>query len=427
MSLSETAVSVVAQLSDVALTWGWLLLVFLALWIAWETYILLRHIDYTAAIQWTHYQIKIPPESTISPKAFENAIEVWGGVHKDPDVIERLFEGYFLPWYSCEIQCSKGRARYIIVVPTGHAKFIEGVIYGQYPTAEIQEVEDYSQEFSYQDIGKTIEVFGTEIHLSKDDIYPIRTYLEFEDSFAEDETFIDPHQALIEAFTNVNEGEHFWIQILIKPVASDTIEQWSKRGHAKIAELAGDKTEKDLGLLGKLWEFATVIPGELLRVATSGPLEPESSQRDIQFRIYNPSQDAEMKGILQKVSRTGFKTLIRVIHIAPVGKLHKPNYGKAIGAFKQFNSFHMNSFKPDSATKTNGPNLILKQTRRAYRQRTMLLNYQWRDFWGDKAGYMMNAEELATIYHMPVSYVRAPAIERAAAGAGSPPSNVPYV
>jgi len=133
-----------------------------------------------------------------------------------------------------------------------------------------------------------------------------------------------------------------------------------------------------------------------------------------------------MKGILMKVARNGYKTKIRIIHIAPQGKLHKPNYGKAIGAFKQFNSFNLNSLKPDGDTKTNGPNYILKQTRRAYRTRAILLNYQWRDFWGDDSGFMMSAEELATLYHFPVKYVRSPSVERAAAGAGAPPSNVPF-
>jgi hypothetical protein len=423
----EPFFSVVTQLADVILTWGWLLLVFLAMWIAWETYVLLKHIDYVGSIQWTFFQVTLPDEVTLSPKAFENAIEVWGGMHKDPDFIERLFEGYFLAWYSCELQCTKGRARYIIVVPTPHAKFIEGVIYGQYPMATVTEVEDYTQEFSYENIGKTFDMWGSEVHLVKDDIYPIRTYREFEDALAEDETYIDPHQAMIEAFTNINEGEHFWVQVLIKPIDAGDIDAWTQRGLDKISELAGADTEKKPGFFASIGAVIFALPQELYQVLLTGPLEPESEKQDLKFHIYNPTEDAEMKGILQKVQRTGFKTMIRIMHMAPVGKLHKPNYGKAIGAFKQFNSFHLNSFKPDSATKTNGPNYILKHLRRAYRMRAMLLNYQWRDFWGDRAGYMLNAEELATLYHFPNKYTRSPAIQRAPAIGGSPPSNVPYV
>ena len=427
MPAFELFFGIVTQLADAILVWGWLLLVFLAMWIAWETYVLLKHIDYVGSIQWTFFQVTLPDEVTVSPKAFENAIEVWGGMHKNPDVIGRLFDGYFLAWYSCESQCIKGLARYIIVVPTPHAKFIEGVIYGQYPMATVTEVEDYTQEFSYEDIGKTFDIWGSEIHLVKDDIYPIRTYREFEDSLAEDESYIDPHQALIEAFTNINEGEHFWVQVMIKPIDAKDIDAWTQKGLDKIAELSGDEKEEAPGFFASIGAFLFAIPKELYQVFLTGPLEAESDKQDFNFRIYNPSQDAEMKGILQKVQRTGFRTMIRVVHIAPVGKLHKPNYGKAIGAFKQFTSSHLNSFKPDPVTKTNGPNIVLKHTRRAYRNRAMLFNYQWRDFWGDDSGYMMNAEELATVYHFPNKYTRSPGIQRAPASGGSPPSNVPYV
>lgn len=423
--LLNTLITIISQLADVILAWGWLFLLFLALWVAWETYMLLKHVDYVSAMRWTFFQIKVPDESAQTPKAFENAIEVWGGIHKEPDMIEIYFEGYFIPWYSCEIECLQGRSRYIMVVPTSHAKFFEGVIYGQYPTAEITEVEDYSLRYQYQGIGKDFDMWGSEISLVKDDIYPMRTYHEFEDALAEDDKYIDPHQALVEAFSTVNPGEEFWVQIMIKPISAKEIQKWADRGQAKIAELAGDKTEKKPGLLGTIFGIFSKIPGELLKAFLAGPVTADDKKEDkFQLRIYNPSQDAEMKGILQKVSRTGYRTKIRVMHFAPAGKMNKSNYGKAIGAFKQFNSFHLNSLKP--TLKTSGPTYILKQTRRRFRQRVMLLNFQWRDFWGDAAGYMMTAEELATMYHFPIKYVKAPGIQRAASGAGSPPENLPY-
>lgn len=425
--IGEAFAPVITPLADVLLAWGWLGLVFLALWIAWETYLYLKHLDYLSGIQWTYLQVTVPEDSAQTPKAFENAVEVWGGIHKDPDLIERLFEGYFLAWYSCELQCQRNSARYIIVTPTSHAKFIEGVIYGQYPTAEIKEVEDYSRTFTYQNIEKTFDMWGAEMVLVREDYYPIRLYREFEDSLAEDDRFVDPHQALVEAFTNVNEGEHFWIQVLIKPMSAGTIETWSEKGQKRIAELSGTATAPAAGWVRTITDFLLKVPSELLQAALSGPVEAEEVKKEERkFKIYNPSEDAEMKGILQKVSRSGFKVKIRVMHFAPAGKLHKPNYGKAIGVFKQFNSFNLNSLKPSSSSKTNGPNYILKQARRRYRKRKILVDYQYRDFWGDTSGDMMTAEEIATLYHFPIKYVRAPAIERAISGLGSPPENLPY-
>jgi len=420
-------IDTIASLSDVLLAWGWLFILFLTLWIAWEIYKYLKNVDYVSSIKWTYLQITVPEEAAQTPKSMESAFEIWGGMHKDPDIIEMLFEGYMLAWFSCELQCSRSKARYIMVVPTVHSKFFEGVIYGQYPTAEVKEVEDYAQEFTYQNLGKTFELYGTEMHLVEDDIYPIRTYKEYEDALAEDDRFIDPHQALIEAYTNIEEGEHFWVQILVRPVSARVINKWAEEGQEKISELSGNKKEKEAGLLGQFGKLFTALPRELMEAFFSGPLEPlDARQEQREFHVYNPSEAAEMEGILQKVSHSGFKTLIRVVHIAPAGKLHKPNISKAIGAFKQFNTFNLNSLKPDPDTKTNGPNYVLKQTRRAYRSRALLLNFQWRDFWGDDNGYMMTAEELATLYHFPIKYVHAPAVERATSGLGSPPDNLPY-
>src|SRR5581483_5613671 len=164
-----------------------------------------------------------------TPKSMENAFDVWSGIHKSPDLAEHFFEGYIDDWYSCEIHCEPNRARYIIVLPTNHRKFFEGVAYGQYPNAEIKEVEDYTQRYNYTELEEKFDMFGTELTLAQDDIMPIRSYREYEDTLAEDDTFIDPHQALLEAFTNIREGEEFWVQILIRPVENKEVASWAKK------------------------------------------------------------------------------------------------------------------------------------------------------------------------------------------------------
>ncbi|MEX1997070.1 MAG: hypothetical protein WEA04_00120 [Candidatus Andersenbacteria bacterium] len=417
-----------SEFATVLLSWGWLFIVFFALWIAWEVYLRLKQIDYVSAIHFTYLQITVPEETPQTPKAMEQAFEVWGGIHKNPDLLERYFEGYMLAWYTCELECTRNRVRFIMVVPTVHRKFFEGVIYGQYPTAEIREVEDYAQAFPHRDLEKTFDLYGTEMVLVREDIFPIRTYHDYEDALAEDERYIDPLQALIEAFTTIEEGEHFWFQLLVRPVSASDINTWSERGQEEINRIAGRVKEKPPGVTARLFEFLTALPGELFQAATKGPLEA-SAKNDIkpQRLFMTPPEQDITKAILQKVGRSGFRTKMRVVHIAPVGKLHKPNASKAIGVFKQFNTSHLNSLKPDDATKTNGPNYILKQTRRRYRKRVILLNYQFRDFWGDKSGSMMTAEELATLFHFPSKYGRSPSIQRATSGLGSAPENLPYI
>lgn len=414
------------QYGGLGLAWGWVAVVFYVLVIAWETYKLIKQIDYVSAIQWTFLQIKLPEESAQTPKAMENLFDVLSGIHKDPDIIERFFEGYFLAWYSLELHCEPHRARYIMVVPTVHRKFFEGVIYGQYSQAEVTEVEDYTQGFRYADLERTYDLYGSEILLSNDDIYPIRSYQTYEDTLAEDDKYVDPHQALVEAYTNLREGEQFWVQVLVKPVSSTAIATWAVKGEEEIAEISGQAKEKPAGFWQAIFYFFARLPAELLQVFSAGALEPPSEVREQIIRpVYNPLDTAKMEAILRKISRNTFRVKLRVIHIAPPGKLHKPAISLAIGVFKQFTEF--NSLYPDPVTKTNGPNYILKQSRRRYRKRRILLLFQWRDFWEDTSGAMMTAEELATLYHFPVKYLKAPAVERATSGLGSAPENIPYV
>lgn len=429
-TFTESFFEFISAFGGSLLAWSWLIVLWLILRIIWEVYKLLKQIDYVSAIAWSYLQVTIPADSLQTPKAMENAFEVWGGIHKSPDVFEKYFEGYMEAWYSCELQCTRERIRYILVVPSAHRNFFEGVVYGQYPTAEIKEVEDYTLRYHYEDLDKKFDLFGSEIILAADDIYPIRTYDEYEDPLAEEERFIDPHQAVVEAFTNSEEGEEFWMQLLIRPIDSKSINKWAAKGEKEVAKIAGSESPTSQGLLGRTADFFLNIPAELVQAALEGPVYPgSSSSKDSagSFHLYTPVDEAKMKGILQKIGRNAFRVKIRIMYLSPPGRFRKPAMGTAIGAFKQFGTYHLNSLKPDSATKTNGPNYILKDKRRKFRKRRMLLNFQFRDFWGVDSGQMMTAKELATLYHFPNKYVRAPLIERAVSGLGSAPENLPYI
>jgi hypothetical protein len=413
------------QLGPAAFALGWLLVVSLILWTAWEAYKILKMIDYVSSVQWTFLQITLPVDSEETPKSMEVAYDVLGGIHKSPDLNELYFDGYHEAWYSCELHCSPGRTRYIMVVPTASRQLFEGVIYGQYPRAAIKEVEDYTLRYNWQDIRKKFDIYGAEIVFNQEDFYPIKTYREYETSLAENDRYVDPHQAMVEAFTNTSPGEEFWVQVVIRPM-DPQMDELREVGEQEVAKISGQAGEEKPSLGRQIMDFFLNLPGEVLATIFTGPREAAAEKPEFKLRFFNPVDEAKMKGILQKISQNNFKTIIRVVHIAPPGQLKKPNIGRAIGAFKQFNTQHLNSLKPSDTSKTNGPNYILRESRRKYRERYILLKFQWRDMFGRRAGQWLSAEELATIYHFPVKYVRTPGLERAKAGVQSPPANIPY-
>lgn len=408
------------------ISFGWLIAIWMIFWIAWKTYLFMKMVDFASAIEWTYYQITMPGDTEETPKSMEGLFEFVGGIHKNPDFNEKYFDGYLEAWASFELFCTQGMAKFIIVVPTAHKRLFEAIVYGQYPKADVKETTDYTLRYDWKDIRKKFDLWGSEMVLVEDDILPIKTYKEFEAKLAEKIPFVDPMQVTIETLTNLEPGEEFWMQVLVRALDGGYIKKWEKRGEKRIAEISGQAKKAKPGFWENFNAFFLALPGELLTIIFRGPLDFEQKKEEKVLRFFNPADSAIMESILEKVSKNGFKVKIRLLHICPPGQMKKPNIGRGIGTFKQFAQSHLNSFKPDGETKTNGPNFIMRDRRRLLREKNILQNFQWRDFFGTESGQMMNAEELASIYHFPVKYVTAPSVERAKAGRTSPPPNLPY-
>lgn len=417
----------IATFAPALLTWGWLFVLFYTLWLVWHLYKFIMLLDYIGSIKFTVLQVTLPDTAEQTPKAMENAVALWGGIQKTPDLYEELFEGYIEAFYSLEVQCTSDRVRYFMVIPEVHRQFFEGVVYGQYPEAQIREAPDYALRFDPLRVRQDFEVYGTDMIFVKSDVYPIRTYTQYDDPLAPNDRFIDPHQALVEAYSNVNPGEEFWFQVIVWPTRPERTAKWVAQGEKEIARITGRGQEAGPGLWGRIRSFLTVLTRDAFQVALGGrpagggAIPTKGS--DIHF--FDPVETAQMEGILHKSSREAYPTCVRVIHIAPKGKLHKPNIGRAIGGFKQFNTFHLNSFKPNPVTKSNGVDYIMKERRRAFRERQILAFFRWRD--PSSGVKMVTAEEIATLYHFPTRWVTAPVLERAKAGTYSAPDNLPYV
>lgn len=418
---------ITATFAPALLVWGWLLVLGMALWLIWDHYKFIVFLDYLGAIKWTILQVTLPETAEETPKSMENAIALWSGLHKAADLYEMFFEGYTEWWYSLEVQCEHNRVRYYLFIPDVFRQFFEGVIYGQYPEAHIREAPDYTFPFDPLKVREEFEVYGTDMIFARDDIYPFHTYTQYADPLSPNDTFIDPHQALIEAYSNVNPGEQYWFQIIVKPMGVDVTSKWVQKGEKEIARITGRGKAPRAGFFGQLANFFTTIIKDIWAVSLSGKAGGGGAgveSGDIHF--FDPVETAKMEGILRKISRETFPTTVRIMHIAPKGNFHKPNIGRAIGAFKQFNTFHLNSFKPDQKTKSNGVDYILKDRRREFRERQILAFYRWRDPGLSKPN-MMTSEEIATLYHFPTRWVKTPVLERVKSGTYSAPDNVPYV
>ena len=408
-----------------SLWWLWLFIVLVVLAKSvWTTYI---QEHYKRSIKYVMFELRVPREVRRSPRAMEQVFMTLHGIRNSPSNLkEKWWEGEVTMWFSCEIASLGGELHFFMRVPDKHRNIIEAALYAQYPDLEVEEVnEDYVNRFpkTYRELKKAgYEIFGNELILAKHDAYPIRTYIDFEDN--EEDRQLDPISALLETIVKIKPQETIWIQILVQPVD----DSWKK----ECEKLVDDFRERT----GRT---------QVETKAATGSTQMVWVER-------TPGQLETLKAIERCIAKPGFNTLIRYMYIAPKEILSEGFARRGvISAFNQYASESLNKFKHNAKAWTRTsfwywPHIFPKSRTLArknriyesYRKRKIrehlffakLLEldvFDW-GFAGQKSStrVVLNAEELATIYHPPMVVVlTGPLIKRAEAKKAGPPAGLP--
>lgn len=371
-----------ALLALLGYTW-WLIvpaLLFLAIqqyrkrtWIQHQRYVLLR--------------VSVPKENEKAPVAAEQMFAALHGIHRDAR--SRFFEGSMQEHVGFEIVSQGNRIHFYVYVPEAQKSFVEGQVYAQYPKADIKLAEDYIHPETLT--GKAVA--GTELKLTRKDVYPIKTFLNFED--------VDPLSGITAVLGDLGKDEQVWIQVLARP-ADD---KWHSRGDAELKRLAGGggASLSAGGIFGLLSSFI----GELFKAATTSP-QPGGGQGKTEVPVPIQVDEAIVSGIKEKSAKLGYETKIRIVAVSSNSAKARNRLNSAVGAFKQYNSTILNGFVPGKVVTKHEPVLA------AYRARLFL-----------NRGPILNIEELASIFHLPNISVETPTISWAASSQGEPPENLP--
>ena len=98
---------------------------------------------------------------------------------------------------SCEIASFEGRIQYMFRVVKGHRDLVGRLaVYAQYPDAEIVEIRT-TPGSGFEVRGSDWDLWGTEMVPVKPDVFPLRTYPDFEDPVSQE--FKDPMTGLLKA------------------------------------------------------------------------------------------------------------------------------------------------------------------------------------------------------------------------------------
>lgn len=374
--------------------------------------------------------IKIPKDVTKPLRAMEEVFSsFWGNVYSSPDWWKKWVDGETLHSFSLEIVGLGGHGIYFYVrILDSDRNAIESAIYSQYPDAEISEVYDYTRSVPQNIPNKNWDIWGCDFQLVKSDVYPIKTYSKFFEPMGEritkEEKRIDPLNVLLEGMSKLGPGEQIWVQILATPVANKD-NNYIDRGKEEIGKLL--KRPGKAVLKPMIQEALEII---ISGAPASSPKESSSSE----VKLTTGEKDV-VDAVENKISKYAFASNIRFIYLAKKDVFFKPQIKSVFSFFSQFGGANINGTKPRKETSCNiskhwflPKNLFLD--RRIYlRKRKIFRNYVKRVpalFPRGNGSYILNTEELATLYHFPGRIVApSPIISRVEVKRGEAPSGLP--
>lgn len=333
--------------------------------------------------------IELPKANERSPLAAEQMYASLHGLLRfTPETLEHI---------SLEMISTAAGIRFYVFTPSNFRNFVEGQIYAQYPDAEIKEVDDYTTK-----VPETNAIAATDLILTKDYIFPIKTFRDFEE--------VDPLASITSTLSKIREDEQVWIQILVRPVD----DLWQDRGHAYVKSVREGIKKTSFSFSAVLSDISVellqIIP-HAIETFFSGPKEPLPLKPATAPIIrLSAGQELELKSIENKLTKMGFETRIRVLATAPDIAAARERVSSVAASFKQFSTANLNSFV------AAGIDENALQWVRAFHDRSFPVAHD---------NYILGIDELASIYHMPNLSVETPHIAWTRAKKGEPPLNLP--
>lgn len=368
----------ISGLIKLILSWYvWMPTVTLLLYLTWRNYQKLETQAIESSAESELLILEIPKTNDKSELAAEQLFASLHGILRDASLIE---SGVPQEHLSFEIATVNGQITFYLCLPRTLRNFVEGQIYAQYPSVQIKTAEyDYAL-----NVNKPV-IHTAEVNLKESEFLPIRTFNGFE---------VDPLAGITGTLAKLEDAdEELWIQILVRPIA----DSWHKDSEKWVKDNIKDKKPKFA--LDMKW-FLTAL-GALAKPPEAGEKadKPELSERE-------KLQVAEAE---KKAAKLGFKVKIRIAYAGSNEDHARLRMQSIIGTFKQFNSTNLNGFQMSQSS--FDPEKITA--------------YQARSF--SDEGFILNIEELASVYHLPHTNVETPNIVWASSKTAEPPSKLPII
>ncbi len=379
-------------------------------------------------LKWINLEIRVPQTSIQTPKGMENFFSNLAGAKSGLTWKEIWLLGKEQARFSFELVSNGGDISFVIRTQEKYRDILEADLYAQYPEAQILEVPDYTGMIASKYPNDDQELFGGEITLAKPNYFPIRTYEDFEHQGEKENRFKDPLLSLLELMGKMQPGEHLWLQIIIR---SPKDEAWVKEGLAYLAKIMGkeEKAPKKGGILraidGLFWFPFGVIEQVAGLKLGGGAEKTEKKPDDFKMFRLDAAEKIQIDGVAEKISKVGWSAKIRWVGVGPKTKFRKGVFASGMkGSFQPFNSPIMNQLAG------HGPSVpkddyfwqVWSMTKK---QGILAKRYKHRSFGAGSTPCILNAEELATLFHFPSADARTPVLTAMGARRSEAPNTLP--
>lgn len=386
----------------------WLpLAIFFILYERWMDFV---HAKFKAKNGRSTLRIMLPQDVFKSPEAMESVIAQIHNQQSIDNLWQSYIDGKHRLVFSFELVSHGGDVRFYINVPTSKTKnAVESMLYAQYPGIEIiEEPVDYTAEITWDP--EKYEMMAFHVGKKKDEIYPIKTYIDFGlDKLPKEEEKFEPMAAMLEHMSTAKPHERIWMQILAVPHAEKNF----KTGHLTPSSTWEKKIEKK-------------ISETMQREA---PADPD--EKNAQPRLTSGERDT-ITAMERNGSKYAYETAIRWMYITEKGKFNGDFIAPMLRSFAQYDvigrnglgarwrtDFDYNWFSDFSGKRKMR---LKKEEFEYYKARA----YETRDVKGGAdAPKVFSAEELATIYHIPGRAIVTPGVSRVPSTRREAPANLP--
>lgn len=321
--------------------------------------------------------LEIPKTNDKQELAAEQMFASLHGILRDKQ--ELRMNGGIQEHVSFEIAAVGKLIRFYVWIPKHLQNFVEGQIYAQYPSVQIRTAED---DYTRRQFEHPV-IYTSELTLSDSEVLPIKTFQNFE---------VDPLAGITATLGKLDPNEEIWIQVLARPVSDN----WHQRASSYTSKVKGGGGDfSSLKYFGQFFEALWKPPVD----GGPAPAAKELSERE----------KTRISEVEKKSTKLGYQVKIRIVYLGDEQTSAKLRMQAIVGTFKQFNSTNLNSFRMAKASFNE--DAINAYTSRLFNDR----------------GYILNIEELASVFHLPHTNVETPNIVWATSKTAEPPAKLPVL